>query len=552
MLPTVAEVLELPVLQAGEPQVVGGGPGLSQSVRWVHVSDLDDVADLLQGGELVLTTGRPLSGVDPQAYLRSLAAVRVAGLVVELGTHVDTIAAELRTLADELSMPLVALRRRTRFVLITEAVHRLIVADQYDELEFIRSVHEKFTGLSVKQASMAEILRAGADMADTVMVLEDLSHRVLDYAGRGTATSLLDGWEADSRLTADATDDSAWTPGTWAALPVGANQRWGRLLVRVSARHPTRTRISAERVAQTLTLHRMMERDEFGLGHQAQAGLVDDIRSGRLADESEAVARAVALGLPQRARYVPLSLNIGRDVPRDADALARQRRLARIYDAVTHGLELSRGSGLLARDDREQPDDQIGMVVAVPRSGPVTDHLTGLASAIAAEVRRLPGVTRVVLGADDVSASLLDAVHGLRTAHHISAAALSLPDESARPYYRGGDVRLRGLLSQIHRNPRVQQFAETELNALLRHDARHADSLLDMLRMFLDLGGNKAELARRLNLSRPTLYKRLAQIERVAGVDLDDGESRTSLHTALLIRAFGAFGALHAGSGSGR
>lgn len=552
MLPTVAEVLGLPVLQTGEPRVVGGLPGLSQPVRWVHVSDLDDVADLLQGGELVLTTGRPLAGADPAGYLRSLAAVRVAGLVVELGTHVGEVTDELRGLADALSMPLVALHRRTRFVLITEAVHRLIVADQYDELEFIRSVHEKFTGLSVKQASMAEIVRTGADMADTAMVLEDLSHRVLDYAGRDMVTSrLLDRWEAESRLTADATD-ADWAPGGWAALPVGANERWGRLVVRVSARHPTRTRIAAERVAQTLTLHRMMERDQFGLGHQAQAGLVDDIRSGRLADESEAVTRAVALGLPRRARFVPLSLNIGRDDGRDADALARQRRLARIYDAVTHGLELARGSGLLARDDREQPDDQVGMVVAVPRTGSVTDHLTGLATAIAAEVRRIPGVTRVVLGAGDVSTSLLDAVHGLRTAHHISAAALSLPDEPTRAYYRGGDVRLRGLLSQIHQQPRVQQFAETELNALLRHDAQQADSLLEMLRLFLDLGGNKAELARRLNLSRPTLYKRLTQIERIAGVDLDDGESRTSLHTALLIRAFGAIGALHGGSGGGR
>jgi purine catabolism regulator len=503
MLMTVADVLELPVMQAGEPLVVGGRAGLSKLVRWVHVSDLADVAELLQGGELVLTTGQALTAPDAGTYLRSLATVRVAGLVVELGTHLRQVPSELVAVADELALPLVTLARRTRFVEVTEAVHRVIVADQYEELQFVRTVHETFTALSVKRASMAEIVRTGAAMVGASMVLEDLSHRVL-----------------------------SWVPERWAALPVGATQPWGRLVIRVPAAHPNRTRIVAERVAQTLTLHRMMERDEFELGHQAQAGLIDDILSGRLADEAEAMARAAALGLTRRGRYVAVSLAVEVGAARDDDQLARQRRMSRIYDAVTHGLELSRGTGLLSRDR----DDQIGMVIAVAPGS--QDRLADAAAAITGEVRRTPGVTRAVLGVGEPSASLLDAVHDLRNAEHIASAALSLRRDPDRPYYRAGDVRLRGLLALIHNQPRVQRFAETELAALLRHDARHHDNLTAVLRAFLDLGGNKTELARRLNLSRPTLYKRLAQIERVAGVDLDDGESRTSLHTALLIRDF--------------
>ena len=48
-------------------------------------------------------------------------------------------------------------------------------------------------------------------------------------------------------------------------------------------------------------------------------------------------------------------------------------------------------------------------------------------------------------------------------------------------------------------------------------------------------GGNKAELARTLHMSRPTLYSRLDALERIVGLDLDDAESRTSLHVAMLI-----------------
>ena len=42
-------------------------------------------------------------------------------------------------------------------------------------------------------------------------------------------------------------------------------------------------------------------------------------------------------------------------------------------------------------------------------------------------------------------------------------------------------------------------------------------------------------MAARLHLSRPALYKRLGAIRAALGVDLDDGESMTSLHVALMV-----------------
>ena len=60
-------------------------------------------------------------------------------------------------------------------------------------------------------------------------------------------------------------------------------------------------------------------------------------------------------------------------------------------------------------------------------------------------------------------------------------------------------------------------------------------SNMEVLRQYLQLAGNKAALAQRLHISRPALYKRLATIGQILGVDLDDAESMTSLHVAMLI-----------------
>ena len=42
---------------------------LDEPVRWVHVSDVADLSNLLQGGELVLTTGRALRRAHRGRYL---------------------------------------------------------------------------------------------------------------------------------------------------------------------------------------------------------------------------------------------------------------------------------------------------------------------------------------------------------------------------------------------------------------------------------------------------------------------------------------------------
>src|SRR5215203_5188388 len=144
MQPTVREVLHLSVLAAGRPHVVGGQDHLDRPVRWVHISDVTDLTDLLEGGELVLTTGLPLAGGagETEAYLSMLAAQDVAGLVIELGTHLKTVPEHLGALADSLSLPVVTLTDRIRFIEVTQQVHRLIVAEQYEEVEFARTTHE--------------------------------------------------------------------------------------------------------------------------------------------------------------------------------------------------------------------------------------------------------------------------------------------------------------------------------------------------------------------------------------------------------------------------
>src|SRR5215207_3327693 len=111
VLPTVREILTLEDLVRGVPEVLVGGAGLDARVRWVHVSDSADVARLLNGGELLLSTGSGWPG-DPaelRAFIEALVEAGLAGLVLELGAHYRSVPAIVADAASHHGLALVAL-----------------------------------------------------------------------------------------------------------------------------------------------------------------------------------------------------------------------------------------------------------------------------------------------------------------------------------------------------------------------------------------------------------------------------------------------------------
>src|SRR5690242_2844068 len=110
---TVAEVIALPVVRAGDPEVLSRRRW-DDAVRWVHVGDVTDLSPWLQGGELVLTTGAALHDA-PARYLRGVAGAGALGVVVELGAA-GPLPPSAAALAEELNLALVALHHTIRFV----------------------------------------------------------------------------------------------------------------------------------------------------------------------------------------------------------------------------------------------------------------------------------------------------------------------------------------------------------------------------------------------------------------------------------------------------
>src|SRR5271169_3458071 len=534
MLPTVGDLLGLDVIRRGSPQVVAGSGGLGARVRWVHVLELADAAHLLQGGELVLTTGVALPA-EPAllaryaADLASAGGAGVSALAVELGRrYVGSLPSALVRAAADSGLTLIAFEREVPFVEITEAVHAKIIDAQLDELRASERLHEVFTELSVAGASPDEIVRQAAILAGRPVILADLSHQVLACEpGSADPARLLAGFARRSRaLSASGASGASGRTvydeaAGWLFTPVGARgEDWGRVILVCDGPPGGTDTVLLERAAATLALGRLLTRHQESLDRQAHRTLITGIISQAHADPAEAAVRSRALGVPvDGRRLIAMVLRLRDHSGSGVLGVSARARVLDVADVTAAACRAERIPSLVGTLD----DARAGAMLSLsPRADP-DRVLAGLAARISERVGASPD--GLVIGVGAAVGSIRDVRRSFLEASQVADVAAERPDgwgaqdgnlgPDRPPFYRLADLRLRGLLHLLRDDPRVQTIVERELGPLLASEPD--TSLLDVLAAYLAAGGNKAEAAKSSHLARPTFFERLHRIERILG-----------------------------------
>ncbi|CUR54872.1 putative transcriptional regulator, PucR family [metagenome] len=124
---TVEDLLRSPALQLS---VLAGAAGLSRSVSWAHVSELDDPTPWLLGSEIIMTTGMaiPRSGPAQRAYLERLDNAGVAALLVSEELHVPPLRREFLAAAHERGMPVLEVPLSVPFIAVAQEVAAAVQA----------------------------------------------------------------------------------------------------------------------------------------------------------------------------------------------------------------------------------------------------------------------------------------------------------------------------------------------------------------------------------------------------------------------------------------
>ncbi len=502
----IREVLELPEIAGAGPRTLAGEDGLDRAIRWVHVAETEDVADLLLGGELILTTGISMRAGPAAAarWIRALAREDVAGVVVELGPHLRSLPAAAVRAAADAALPLVTLDRPVRFVAVTEEIHGRIVNRQLAALRRAEAMEQRLTGL----------LQAGEGVHAVVEV-------AASHVGAPVSLVLADGsalHTAGGPPPRVAPDDGA--PG---AVAVAAGGRLdGARLVRLPAgrRLDLAERAMLERAAGLVAIVAARTHQERVLGLRERGALLGGLMDGAVSPDV-AARRAVELGLRPPWRLVPFAARIARREgdPPDAALEAWAALEGRVRPVLAHA-----GGGMVGT--RSAQGDLLGVVVRrgeAPREAVMDQVAEALREADAA-----PAPVAVAAGAavddwDGVAEGLADAVDALGDpAPHdgwIDASRPSLPR----------------LLAGLAADPRMRSFTRRRLGPLDADTAR-ARTLRDTARALCAAGGRRTDAARALGIARQSLYRRIDAVEDALGIDLSDPVALTELHVAIMAR----------------
>lgn len=545
---TVRETIELPEVVAGDPELIAGSAGLDREVRWAHVVAGVDVVHLLDGGELVLTTGAgwPRDPGALKALARGLVEADPAAIVLEIGPDFAAPPPALIDTCERAGVPFIALRRETRFVQITQRLHQHLLASQTRALEARAEVHDMLTELGLNRSPVDYVVDRLSETLAAPVVLENPARQVVAWAGAGQNAGAdehpLTAWAAARDRGAAAHD--AEPPAGWASVPVEAQgRRWGWLTALPGPAHPAGRRTVLELGAFALALGRLADPEGEQWLQLASKQLLGTLLDGRYRHEHDLAVQLDAAGLPVTGRVL-----IGATLRGIGDFGTTGPLERTVLETALRRAVAPEGRVLIAPDPEARhgldPESSTAPPLLALLSFSPGDPLAGatpLAERLAHELDMLvpattPAGWRAHLSLGPSGGQLRALIASLE---QVRAAG------TAGPSRRVGRVAVREaeqqplahLVRRLAAMPEVQEFVEETLGPLIEHDAGRDGDLLRVLEAYVKHPSNRSLAAQRARLSRSVFYQRLALIEQLLGVDLADGDTIATLSVALLAHA---------------
>jgi DNA-binding PucR family transcriptional regulator len=503
---TVGDLLRTAALDI---RPIAGSRGLSNAIRWVHVSELEDPTPWLKGGELLLTIGMGV-GKTParqRAYLHRLCEAGLSGLGFGTGFSFRSVPRALAEAADRAAFPIFEVPYDVPFIAITEAVFTRLVAEQYDLLSRSLEAEHSLTRAVLDGQGVDGILAALTRATRGWALLVDLHGRVISAVPSGARAHAGQVWaEVQSpRAEGQRFSLSVVEGGHHVAVqPVTAQGRVEAFLAVGKKEALTQfDRIVSSHALALLALERAKARAVSDAERRLKGDLLDQILQGTLAP-GEARQAMERLGF-DLARPVAVAVFAGTEPP-ESLATACEEVLAR------------RTRAFLA-----SPRDDVVITVLQPE-GP--GFLDSLREAVAA----LSAGAVVAGGGSLVAFDRLD--QGLREARY----ALQLCRAEGRHQAEFADLGTYQLLLSLQDPEALRTFADSVLAPLDQYDGAHGTELLPSLRAFLERNARWESAAKELYVHRHTLRYRMRKVEELTGRNLSSARDRMEFFLALRAR----------------
>ncbi|MDX2078238.1 MAG: PucR family transcriptional regulator ligand-binding domain-containing protein [bacterium] len=531
---TIAEALMLPPFEGA--RVVAGRRNLHRPVGYVHNGAVPEVANWLNGGELILTTAFniPQDEQGRREYIRALDAKNVAGLIIAVGQRIEFAPPEMVEVAEAHGFPLIEIDYTARFVEMARSANEIIAQEQMALVTRALHIHKTLTNLVLEGGTIKQLATAMADLIKQSISIENDRFEALANANIGTVDEarrytqqygrtdprLVNALEADIFPQIRNTLRPVFIPKMphvglemerILAPIVVQGQIYGYLWVIADGRPLTDLdQLAIESGATIAALMLIHQESLQGAESALKGNILARLVQGEMSGINLLTDQALRFGLDLRKpfRAVVVDYN-GAPSPQ---VVALNRRLTKAFNNAVIG----------------QYAGQVMMLMQA------NEDLNAIAKRIFSEADTTPSPHGLRLGVSAVHVGAKQAQYAYSQCREVLHIATRLfPTDKIVYFEQLGYIHTLYLAGHnaLNDNPLIPALR-------LLQEEQQAD-LFHTLEAYLDAGGNGVSTAEILHIHRSTLNYRLERIQEICDVKLSDPIARMNLQMALkLLKLF--------------
>ncbi|WP_421384766.1 PucR family transcriptional regulator [Bacillus salacetis] len=494
-------------------KVIAGQKGVNRQVKWVHIVEVPAIKNLLNGNELILTTGLALKEEEIfLSLIQQLIECEASAICIELDTNISMIPDSVLECAEKNDFPIIVFNKEVPFVSITQDIHSMIINQQYSIIKKLDTFGHELNKKLLKVNHFREILEVLHKELKVPVLLKLKDNEVAIYpkVRRTEEEHFRKMFEGDGK---------EGSPFLVSKKVLLLEQEYAEILIyREDFPFSEYELLLLDRTSTALAQFLMRElyfneKKRIDESKWIMSWLKGEQTEERLSSYLSDIKERITGGVVCVCRLKKMREKEEMDVT--------------YFKLTARSLFEQQGYKMLV----EKEGDNLIFILLDHRSSKNWKSRISHAFEKILETEFFQKATDVIFAVG----KYLEEIKDIHKSYQSAAESLlyrSKVDGHQR-FYFFEDLHLYRLISTVHCNVNLQEMIDEYLAPILKYDQNQAGSLLQTLKVFLRCQGSKQETAKRLFIVRQTLYHRLKKIEELIGEDFMNPEKRVAIEFLL-------------------
>lgn len=495
-------------------ELIAGETGLHKLIKWVHVLEVMNAKHLLEGKELILTTGVTFQHNKEKfvQFIKEIIEADCAGVCIEYGEYVQSVPSDVIDIANQFDFPIIVFNEQVRFVDITQNLHTLIINHQYTNMAKLESYSQMLNQETLHTQNIERILKLLYDNLKLQLIYEVEGHDPIFYPNMPMSDR--------ERILIKRTDEK--TTSHFYTQPIYLFEHiYGNISIYSENHNITDFELlmldrTVTALAQLL-LRKLYVEERKGI---EDALWLEGWLEGQHSDEEIRKFLNRNLSIQKKLEGTILIISLPHNEQnKQLDGTYFKLFCQAIFDK----------NGFLPFILEKKNEFILVLMNRFDISSIKRRLKEGIEKVAQSNLLLNPefAVGKVVKDFRKIKESYQTALDHLYICRNLQTKS-----------YFYDELYMFHLIYKMQKQTNLNEMVEDYLQPLIDFDDKYNGQLLETLEVYLKMNGSKQETAKQLFIVRQTLYHRLRKIESLIGRDFMQGENRLALEFMILARKF--------------